>query len=221
VSVHAASLVSSHIAWDAGAALVARALSRILGAPLFEGTISRLLVDLNRSAGHPGLFPRRVGDRQIPGNAHLTSAERRLRVESYYRPYRDSVVRAVGRIVGRGQCCLHLSVHSFVPVLGGVQRRADVGVLYDPGRERAFAARLVGELRARGLAVRRNFPYRGTSDGFTSFLRRELAPDRYMGVEIEVNQTRLRTPSEAKGMGRTIASAVGRALSGRGRASAV
>ncbi len=40
--------VKRHIGWDIGAADVARGLSARLDAPLFLGTYSRLLIDLNR-----------------------------------------------------------------------------------------------------------------------------------------------------------------------------
>jgi hypothetical protein len=36
--------------------------------------------------------------------------------------------------------------------------------------------------------VRRNYPYQGKADGFTTFLRRQFASDQYAGIEIEVNQ---------------------------------
>jgi hypothetical protein len=37
-------------------------------------------------------------------------------------------------------------------------------------------------------SVRRNYPYLGRSDGLTTYLRRRFDRDRYVGVEIEVNQ---------------------------------
>jgi predicted N-formylglutamate amidohydrolase len=40
--------LNRHIAWDIGAADVARRLSNLLDAPAFFGTYSRLLIDLNR-----------------------------------------------------------------------------------------------------------------------------------------------------------------------------
>jgi hypothetical protein len=38
------------------------------------------------------------------------------------------------------------------------------------------------------LRVRLNYPYRGTSDGLTTALRREHAAASYIGIEIEMNQ---------------------------------
>nr|MCU0865398.1 N-formylglutamate amidohydrolase [Planctomycetota bacterium] len=36
--------------------------------------------------------------------------------------------------------------------------------------------------------VRRNFPYFGDTDGFTTHLRQQLPAARYLGLEIECNQ---------------------------------
>jgi predicted N-formylglutamate amidohydrolase len=65
-------------------------------------------------------------------------------------------------------------------------------VLYDPARplERALAVAwaraLARELPER--VVRRNDPYRGSADGLTTAMRRELPAARYVGIEIEINQ---------------------------------
>jgi hypothetical protein len=38
------------------------------------------------------------------------------------------------------------------------------------------------------LVLRRNYPYRGTSDGLVTYLRRRHGDRAYAGVELEVNQ---------------------------------
>ena len=40
--------------------------------------------------------------------------------------------------------------------------------------------------------MRRNYPYRGTSDGQVVELRRRFRDGRYLGIELELNQARLR-----------------------------
>ena len=52
-------LLDSHRGYDPGALIMARALATAFAAPLVTSTVSRLLVDLNRSVGHPRL-PLRV-----------------------------------------------------------------------------------------------------------------------------------------------------------------
>src|SRR5208282_1599260 len=47
--------LESHRGYDPGALVMGRALAAALAAPLVVSTVSRLLVDLNRSVGHPRL----------------------------------------------------------------------------------------------------------------------------------------------------------------------
>lgn len=175
----AEAVLESHRGWDPGALRMARAIARRLGAPLFHATVSRLLVELNRSLGHPSLFSAFTRD--------LPRADRERILEEHYFPYRreaESAIAAGGRV-------LHLSVHSFTPVLDGKVRSVDVGLLYDPARraekEFCLAWQAALERRLPGLRIRRNSPYRGASDGFTTYLRRRFPERRYLGVELEVS----------------------------------
>ncbi|MFI4875804.1 MAG: N-formylglutamate amidohydrolase, partial [Blastopirellula sp. JB062] len=43
--------------------------------------------------------------------------------------------------------------------------------------------------------IRFNYPYLGKADGLTTSLRKKLTGDRYVGIELEVNQ-RLVAPSD-------------------------
>jgi len=163
---------------------VARALARALGAPLVTSTISRLLIDLNRSIGHPQLF-----------SAAMRGAPAELRakiIEQHYRPYRMQVERLVRQSASRGQRVIHISSHSFTPELDGKVRRADVGLLYHPGRhgEAELCARWKAALAAFApqLRVRRNYPYAGKGDGLTAHLRLGFPRGAYVGIELEVNQ---------------------------------
>jgi predicted N-formylglutamate amidohydrolase len=183
-----AAVLRSHRAFDRGALGVARLLAKQLGVPLHAGRWSRLVVDLNRSADSPAVVPRSVDRRRIPGN-DLTVAQRRRRVLDLWRPFRAEVQRAIVASARRGPV-LHLSVHSFTPELRGVVRTNDLGLLCDPARPRevALCRALQAELRRAGFVVRRNFPYFGDTDGFTSFVRQRLPAKRYLGLEIECNQ---------------------------------
>ena len=121
---------------------MARDLARALRAPLIASTVSRLLVELNRSIGHPQLFSEAT---------RLAPAELRAAiVERYYRPYRERVERFVSASISRGRRVIHVSSHSFTPELDGEVRRADVGLLYHPGRraEAALCARWKASLAA-------------------------------------------------------------------------
>lgn len=177
-------LLDSHRGYDPGALVMARALARACRAPLVASTISRLLIDLNRSIGHRQLF-----------SAMTRSAPPETReqiIERHYRPYREQVERAVTQAVSRGHRVVHISSHSFTDELFGKVRAADVGLLYDPARrgEVEMCVRWKESLGASApeLRVRRNYPYAGKGDGLTSYLRRHFAQSDYVGIELEINQ---------------------------------
>lgn len=180
-------LLATHRGYDIGARAAARYLQRELGAPLVCATVTRMLVDLNRSESNPALFSEFT--RQLP------SAARQEILEQYYHPYRRLVTDWIAAEVRRNRTVLHVSVHSFTLMLNGKRRRADIGFLYDPSRmrEQKLCVDWQARLQAceRGWEVRRNYPYRGVSDGFIPALRRLFPAARYVGVEIEINQGRL------------------------------
>ena len=175
--------LGSHRGSDLGASALARELARALGCPLFEGQVSRLVVDANRSLAHPRVFS--------SATRALCAAERAALVERYWRPQRERVEACLRAALARHGRAVHVGVHSFTPSWRGADRATDVALLYDPARarERDFARRFLAELALRdgALRLRRNFPYRGTSDGLTRDLRRALGP-RYLGLELEVSQ---------------------------------
>lgn len=180
----ATEVLSSHRGWDPGALELAKRIAKHTGAPLHFSETSRLVVELNRSLGHPRHFSEFT--RELP------AAERELLVANHWRPYRDAVEREIASLITAGHNVRHLSVHSFTPVFDGEVRRCDVGLLYDPSRksEVAWCGEWLARLKEKrpDWVLRRNYPYRGTSDGFTTSLRKQYPDRRYAGVEIEVNQ---------------------------------
>jgi predicted N-formylglutamate amidohydrolase len=179
----AQSVLASHRGYDIGALGLARWLARQTSAPLLAARVTRLLVDLNRSCGHPRCLSDYV--------AGLAPDEQQRLFSDHYWPHRSAVQRAICELRGGGAGVLHVAVHSFAPVLAGEVRSADVGLLYDPARrwERRIALRWRDALRSGGAwRVRSNYPYRGTSDGLTTALRRAHPPRAYAGIELEVNQ---------------------------------
>src|SRR5574340_1455162 len=177
-------LLQTHRGYDAGALTMARDLAGTFQARLFVATISRLLVDLNRSIGHPRLYSEAT--RPAPAGV------RREILEAHYLPYRNQVEAHIASEIAKGRRVIHISSHSFTPMLEGEVRNADIGLLYDPGR--AAEARLCREWQAAlktgtpESRVRRNYPYTGKSDGFTAHLRRQFAEGSYAGIELEINQ---------------------------------
>lgn len=173
--------MDSHRAWDPGALEVFSELAGAHADHAMAGTATRLLVDLNRSLHHPRLFSEFT--RRLP------DAERRRIIDQWWQPFRREAEATVAAWIAEGRPVIHISVHSFTPVLDGRTRAAELGILYDPARpaEARMAGRMRERLSSLGWRVRLNYPYRGVCDGHTTALRRHHA-DGYAGLELELNQ---------------------------------
>lgn len=179
-----AELLHSHRGYDLGALPLFVALAGEVADAAFVAEETRLLVDLNRSLHAPDLFSECTDS--------LSSDEQEEVLRDFYFPFRSAVETKIRRMVGEGGQVLHLSVHTFTPVLGGEVRQADLGLLFDPDRapERIFCEKWQTLLRHDNpeLVVRMNYPYLGSADGFTTYLRTVFSLEAYEGIELEVNQ---------------------------------
>ncbi len=147
-----------HVAWDIGAASVARQLSRILHAPLALPGYSRLVVDCNRPLHEPEAFATQSEDVVITGNQSITEQEKVERADAFFWPYHDALHRLVETRAAGDAVPVMVSVHSFTPISHGERRPWHIGVHYrwdSRGGDHALRA-----LRADGtLHVGDNEPY--------------------------------------------------------------
>jgi predicted N-formylglutamate amidohydrolase len=200
-------LLMDHIAWDPGAAAVARALSELLDAPLVLTAYSRLVIDCNRPLKSPESIAERSAGIEVPGNQCLTSAQRRQRVDEVFKPYH----RAIGALLdGRsGRSTLLLSIHSFTENLGGVRRPWAVGVA--SRGDRRLAGCLVGALRDSDIGlVGDNEPY-GIEDAYDYSLPTHGERRGMANAMIEIRQDGLRDPADARRWAERLAAASRRA----------
>lgn len=145
-----------HIAWDIGAAALARQLSARLDAPLFLAGYSRLLIDCNRPTGVPSSIPTRSEETDIPGNHGLSEQEVARRTALYFTPFQ---ARIAVFLDARTAPCIIIGVHSFTPVFRGVRRIWHAGVLYRDAV--TLGARLIAGLSGDpALIIGDNEPYR-------------------------------------------------------------
>lgn len=187
-------VLASHRGYDPGSLALAESLAADAEAPLIKTEITRLLVEVNRSPGHPKLFSEFT--------ASLSPAERKKLLENFYHPHRKNIEQTIERLISKSSCVIHVGVHTFTPELNGEIRNADVGLLYDPTRrkETHFARlwREAWQAQMPELRIRRNYPYLGKSDGLVTYLRRTFSPERYLGIELEINQRLATGPAAAR-----------------------
>ena len=144
---------------------------------------SRLLIEVNRSLHHPQLFSNI--------SKLLDKTTKNYLISNYYHSYRNQLQQKIGEVITTGEVVMHLSIHSFTPLFKGIIRDAEFGILYDPGRrsEVLWAEDFKRELKVKfdHFKIRKNYPYLGKADGFTTHLRK-MFPENYLGIELEINQ---------------------------------
>lgn len=194
-----------HIAWDIGAADVARELSRQLDAPLAVAGYSRLLIDLNRPTDSPTSIPEISETTVIPGNHMITAAERARRIEAYFDPFHAEVNRLISARLAAGTPTIIIGVHSFTPVFKGVARPWKAGVLYR--KSQAFGHALAEALGGTSHAIAENQPYQIEDDGdYTVPIHGEARG--LDAVLVEIRQDLIDEPTAASAWGRRLADAL-------------
>lgn len=181
--------MARHIAWDIGAAGVARALARRLDGPAILSRFSRLVIDPNRGEDDPTLLMKLYDGTIIPGNRHADGAEVRRRLDACHRPYHA----AYARLAARRSDTVICAIHSFTPCLRGRPPRPwQVGVLHSH-RDSRLALPLIARLGAEpGLITGDNQPYDGHLPG-DSIDRHALRAGR-PNVLIELRHDLIATP---------------------------
>jgi predicted N-formylglutamate amidohydrolase len=231
-------LFQSHIAYDIGAAKVTRRLAALFGAPAVLGIWSRLLIDLNRGEDDPTLIMKLSDGSIIPGNRAVDETERARRIASFYTPYhraieeeierlgssalaRDSALAGEDAVAGprasegrRGMKLPPLiSIHSFTPSWKGVQRRWEVGVLWD--RDGRLARPLMARLIEVGFIVGDNEPYSGALEGDT--MNRHGTRNGLPHVLIEMRQDLVGDAAAAEDLAARLKPVIAAALADMGR----
>ncbi len=160
-----------HIAYDIGAAGVARGLADHLGCQAVLARYSRLLIDLNRGEDDPTLIMKLSDGAIIEANRLVDPQhdagefERRLR--DFYQPYHGAITGMIDKAQAAGENPVLISMHSFTPHWRGVARPWQVGILWD--RDDRVATPLMAALAREGMSVGDNEPYQGALMGDSMF----------------------------------------------------
>ncbi len=195
--------LAAHIAWDAGAADVARRLSAQLDAPLLLSGYSRLVIDCNRPLASDESIPEQSAGVPVPGNRKLAPGDRGRRIDALYRPYHDAIARLLDTRAARPT--LLLSLHSFAAVFHGTPRPWHAGVAY--WRHGDLAALLRAALaRDEDLTIGDNQPY-AIEAGIDYTVPRHGEGRGLPSVMIEMREDEVRTSSGAAAWAARLAAA--------------
>lgn len=181
------SILQTHQGIDLGAVEIANHLRGLFNCSYSQATVTRLLIDCNRSLTHSRCFSKFT--------KKLSPEQKQALVDLYYLPHRNTTAKLIQDHIDNGSQVLHLSIHSFTPILNGVTRNAGIGLLYDHDRHaekevaRMWRSLLVQETP--NYRVRMNYPYHGNTDALTTSLRKCHSEHDYLGFEVECNQALL------------------------------
>lgn len=187
-------LLKSHCGWDIGANTIYTSLINSINCKHIKAKWSRLLVDLNRTKSHLKLFSEITKP--------LSTNRKHEIIDQYYLPYRKQAQEVLLTLLKASSTVIHVSVHTFASSLHGKVRNNDIGLLYNPKRipEKQFSEIWKKLLLSndKALKVRFNYPYLGISDGFTSYFRDHFPENKYIGIELEVNQKHFTNQGKCK-----------------------
>ncbi len=148
-----------HLAIDIGAGSLTEALARNLGVTAVLAQYSRLVIDCNRDLLDSSAFLEYGDGIVVPGNRNLSVEHRELRATSIYWPYHEALDKQIQRLSVQGPKPALISIHSFTPVLDGVSRPWEIGVLWD--KDESLKEIFLEGFRDAGFYVGDNEPYSG------------------------------------------------------------
>ncbi|MEZ7813279.1 MAG: putative N-formylglutamate amidohydrolase [Paracoccaceae bacterium] len=199
--------MARHIAYDVGAAGVARALTIHLQSPAILSGFSRLVIDPNRGLADPTLVMKLYDGTLIPANRYISEDDIVARCDALYHPYHT----AFQELMMRAPHAALLAIHSFTPYLRGrAPRPWHIGVLcarQDPRLSQKILAELAQE---RDLVVGDNEPYVGALPG-DSIDRHAISTGRQNSL-IEIRNDLIDTEEKQKAWAARLAPLFSRAL---------
>ena len=199
--------MNRHIAYDIGAAGVAKELGVLLDGPVICSNFSRLVIDPNRGSDDPTLLMKLYDGTIIPANRHAGPEELEERMAACYRPYHT----ALNALMTRRDDPVLLSIHSFTPQLKGRPKRPwEVGVLY--AQDDRLAQALIKVLKTeQDLTIGDNEPYSGHLPG--DAVDTHALRHGHLNVLIELRNDLIETEAQQKAWALRLAPLLERALS--------
>jgi predicted N-formylglutamate amidohydrolase len=172
-----------HLAVDIGAGTLTRQLASRLSVTAVLCEYSRLVIDCNRQLLDPSAFLEFGDGIVIPGNRNLRPDQKEVRANSIYWPYHRAIEEEIARLRSLGTPPALLAIHSFTPVLNGVSRPWQMGILWDA--DRPLAKVFLTGLTEAGFLVGDNEPYSGKApQDFTIDHHAESNGLPHAGIEI-------------------------------------
>jgi predicted N-formylglutamate amidohydrolase len=204
--------LNRHIGIDIGIHDVSRRLSELLDAPYVFQRYSRLVIDCNRTPGHPASISEVSDGTTIPANQALTAADAARRQDEIFWPYQTAIKRRIDAMRRRAAPPVFIAMHSFTPRHGDfpAPRPWHIGVLFN--RDDRLARPLIAALEAEDdILVGVNEPY-FVSDDDDYAIPVHCEKGGLLHVELEIRQDLIDTPAGQAAWAERLARLLPRAL---------
>jgi len=200
-----AETLKEHIAWDIGAAEVARKVAALLQAPLLIQRYSRLLIDCNRPPNTAESIPERSDGVVIPGNSNLSHQQRLSRQLEIFNPLDDAIKESLARHPIKAA----FSIHSFTPQMRDEKPRPwHAGFLSRTDRRTSEAMINVVKQKRPELTLAINEPY-AIDDESDWFIPHYAESNNLVHCLIEIRNDQLRTDEGVDLWAKLVALAIG------------
>jgi predicted N-formylglutamate amidohydrolase len=184
--------LARHIACDIGVTAIGEQLARQMDAVFIHQIYSRLVIDCNRDPASAEAIPAVSDATAIPANVGLAAEAAAARVAAIHAPYQTALAAEIARRDAAGQPTILVALHSFTPIMAGIARPWDIGILHDGG-DASFARAVLAWLAAQsGFVTGDNQPYR--MDETDHSVPRHAFARRLPYVEVEFRQDHLVEP---------------------------
>ena len=177
-------VLEKHVVWDIGSDRLAQSLADELDAQAVLAGFSRLIVDPNRQIDDPSAFSELSDGIAIPGNIGLDEEQKRLRVQSFFKPYHDQISARLDHFRDQGIVPAFIAVHTCSPVFDRVIRPWHIGIMWDT--DPRIPVPLMKRLEEMdGICIGDNEPYSGKHPhDFTVDHHAEPAGLPHVGIEV-------------------------------------
>lgn len=173
----------SHLACDIGAGALTTLLAERLTATAVLQNYSRLVIDCNRQLLDPAAFLEFGDGVVISGNRNLHASDKEIRAREIYHPYHQAIENEITRLSQGGAKPSLLAIHSFTPVMNGISRAWQIGILWD--KDERISDPMIEALRKTELTVGDNEPYSGKApQDYTIDHHAEAKGLPHVGIEI-------------------------------------
>jgi predicted N-formylglutamate amidohydrolase len=179
-------ILESHIAYDIGAKILTKKLTKIFKTNAVMGKYSRLFIDLNRDKSHINLIAEDSDGIKIPGNKNLSKSEISFRINKFYKPYHKELELTLKNMDKLFSCKTTLiCIHSFTLFLQNKKQRPwEIGLLYR--NDKSLYKPIIEYLNNYSdFKIGKNKPYSGFEDvNFTMTYHGELNKRPFISLEI-------------------------------------